>query len=66
MWCEFHVRKYNKTSQAVLSLSVYWFKWKSQIDLKLPEDSYMVPKRLLEPKLKNWEETKYNGGVGET
>lgn len=27
MWCEFQIRKFNKLSQAVQSLSVYWFKW---------------------------------------
>lgn len=31
--------------------------------LKLPEDSYMVPKRVLEPMLKNWEQAENNGGV---
>lgn len=59
MWWEFHVRKHNKPSRAVLSLSVYWFKW----IFKTPRRQLHGSKETLRTNVKNWEETQNNGGV---
>lgn len=60
MWCEFHVRKYNKPSQAVLSVSVYWFKWV----FKTPRRQLHGSKETLRTNVKELgRNTKYQGSV---